>query len=116
MNALMVANQANVSAPPAGPCEDVDAIVAELRAFRDAHQIPDGDIIIAYGYDDSLMPGGRTVHREDLDKDFPSNLVLVQHVSLHGAVLNSAAMRKWGISASTPSPARRGDRAQGRLQ
>jgi predicted amidohydrolase YtcJ len=103
LNALMVANQANISAPPAGPCPDVDAIVDQLRRFRDSRRIPVGEIIVAYGYDDSLMRGGQ-LHREDLDNDFPNNPVLVQHVSLHGAVLNSAAMRKWGISAATPTP------------
>ena len=103
INALTVANQANISAP-AGSCADADAIVAELRKFRDTKGIPDGEIIMAYGYDDSVMPGGRTSHREDLDKDFPRNPILVHHVSLHGAVLNSAAMSKWGISAATPTP------------
>ena len=29
---------------------------------------------------------------------------MVGHVSLHGAVLNSAAMKKYGISAATETP------------
>lgn len=44
------------------------------------------------------------MHKEDLDADFPDNPVLVGHVSMHGAVLNSAAMRKFGISAATVTP------------
>ncbi|EUA92008.1 amidohydrolase family protein [Mycobacterium ulcerans str. Harvey] len=99
-----MANQVNVFAPPAGPAADVEAIVAELKKFRDARDIADGEIIMAYGYDETVMPDGRTLHREDLDADFPNNPVLVGHVSLHGAVLNSAAMQKFGISADTETP------------
>lgn len=104
INALTVANQVNVFAPPAGPGADVDAIVAELRKFRDARNIGEGELIIGYGYDETVMPNGRTLHREDLDRDFPNNPVLVGHVSLHGAVLNSAALNKFGISANTITP------------
>ena len=59
---------------------------------------------MAYGYDDTSMPGGRTLTRDDLDKDFPDNPVMVGHTSLHGAVLNSAAFKKYGISAATKTP------------
>lgn len=104
INSITVANQVNVFAPPAGPGRDVGAIVAELRKFRDARRIPPGETVVAYGYDETLMPGGRTLHREDLDVDFPDNPVLVGHVSMHGAVLNSAAMRAYGISADTVTP------------
>jgi predicted amidohydrolase YtcJ len=104
INSLMVANQVNVYAPPAGPATDAGAIVAELRKFRDARQIPEGQIIMAFGYDETLMPAGRALHREDLDADFPNNPVVVGHVSMHGAMLNSAAMRKYGISADTVTP------------
>ncbi|OOK84280.1 amidohydrolase family protein [Mycobacterium kansasii] len=57
INALTVANQVNVFAPPAGPGADVDAIVAELKSFRDARNIPEGEVIMGYGYDETVMPG-----------------------------------------------------------
>ncbi len=38
--ALTVANQVNVSAPPAGPAADVDGIVAEVAKFRDSRHVP----------------------------------------------------------------------------
>lgn len=104
INALTMANQVNVFSPPAGPGKDVDAIVAELKKFRDARKIPEGEVIMAYGYDETSMPGGRMLGRDDLDKDFPNNPVMVGHTSLHGAVLNSAAFRKYGISAETKTP------------
>jgi len=104
INSLTVANQVNVFAPPAGPGADVAAIVHALKSFRDSQRIPADEMIVAYGYDDTLMPGGRTLHKEDLDADFPDNPVLVGHVSMHGAVLNSAAMRKFDITAATETP------------
>ena len=57
-----------------------------------------------YGYDENVMPKGRHVNRDDLDRAFPDNPVLVGHVSMHGAVLNSAAMKKWNVSAATKTP------------
>ena len=104
INSLTMANQVNVFAPPAGPGKDVEAIVAEIVKFRDARKIPDGETIMAYGYDETSMPGGRTLTRDDLDRDFPNNPVMVGHTSLHGAVLNSAAFKKYGISAATKTP------------
>jgi predicted amidohydrolase YtcJ len=104
INSLTMANQVNVFAPPAGPGKDVEAIVAELVKFRDARKIPEGETIMAYGYDETSMPGGRTLTRDDLDRDFPNNPVMVGHTSLHGAVLNSAAFKKYGISAATKTP------------
>jgi predicted amidohydrolase YtcJ len=104
VSALSVANQANLYPPPAGPGKDVESIVAALVRFRDERKIPPGEVIQAYGYDDTAMPEGRLLNRDDLDAAFPDNPVLVGHVSMHGAVLNSAAMKKWNVSAATKTP------------
>ncbi len=104
ISALTVANQVNLYAPPAGPGKDVASIVAELVKFRDANKIAKGEVIQAYGYDENVMPDGRLLNRDDLDKAFPDNPVLVGHVSMHGAVLNSAAMKRWNVSAKTKTP------------
>lgn len=103
-SALSVANQVNLYAPPAGPGKDVPGIIAALQAFRDENRIPKGQLIQAYGYDENVMPEGRLLNRDDLDAAFPDNPVLVGHVSMHGGVLNSAAMKQWGVSADTPTP------------
>ncbi len=104
ISSITVANQVNVFAPPAGPGKDVSSIVAELKKYRDANKIPPGEVIQAYGYDENVMPKGAELTRDDLDKDFPDNPVIVGHVSMHGAVLNSAAMKKYGYSAATKTP------------
>jgi predicted amidohydrolase YtcJ len=61
-------------------------------------------LIQAYGYDENAMPNGVGLTRYDLDKDFPDNPVMVGHVSMHGAVLNSAAMKKYDVTARTKTP------------
>jgi hypothetical protein len=104
ISALTVANQVNVYAPPAGPGKDAESIVAELVKFRDAHKIAKGEVIQAYGYDENVMPKGQLLNRDHLDQALPDNPVLVGHVSMHGAVLNSAAMKKWGLSEKTMTP------------
>ena len=104
INALSVANQAKVYAPPVGPGSDVTAIIAAIEKFRGENNVPAGELIQAYGYDDTVMPDGRLLNRDDLDEAFPDNPVIVGHVSMHGAVLNSLALEKYGISAATETP------------
>jgi predicted amidohydrolase YtcJ len=105
INALSVASQVKLYAPPAGPGKDVESIVAELKRFARDRNISKGEMIMAYGYDDTVMPNGRLLNRDDLDEAFPDNPVRVDHVSMHGAVLNSQALRQYGIDANTETPA-----------
>lgn len=104
INALTMSTQANVSAPPVGPAENADDIVAELVRFTKGRPRGADQLFIGYGYDENLMPKGHPLTRFDLDAAFPDTPVLVMHVSLHGAVLNSAAFAKYGISAATETP------------
>ena len=104
INSLLVANQAKVYAPPSGSGRDVPSIIAELKKFAKERNIPTGELIMAYGYDNSVMPNGRLLNRDDLDEAFPDNPVRVDHVSMHGAVMNSLALEKSGISAATETP------------
>ncbi len=104
INSLLVANQCKVYAPPSGPGKDVESIIAELKRFAEERKIPKGEMIMGYGYDDTVMPDGRLLNRDDLDKAFPDNPVRIDHVSMHGAVMNSLALKKYGISAATRTP------------
>src|SRR5262249_23517482 len=99
-----MANQANVSAPPAGPAHNPQEIVAELKKFAQARGIKPGEFVLGYGYDENLMPQGLQLTRDDLDPAFPDNPVVVIHVSEHVAVFNSTALKKFGISAAINSP------------
>ena len=104
INSLLVANQCKLYAPPSGPGKDVESIVEALKKFADERKIQKGEMIMGYGYDENVMPDGKLLNRDDLDKAFPDNPVRVDHVSMHGCVLNSLAMKFYGISAETKTP------------
>ncbi len=104
INCLQVAHQANCFAPPAGPGKSIADIIASLKATQAKFKIPDGEFIVGYGYDGDAITDGREMSAADLDAAFPDNPVFVQHVSLHGAVCNSAALKKFKISKETPTP------------
>ncbi|MBL9176052.1 MAG: amidohydrolase [Verrucomicrobiales bacterium] len=104
INSLSVASQANCYAPPFGPGDTKQGILDALKRTRAEKQVPDDAVLLGYGYDDSIFPEGGRLTAADLDAQFPVQPVMVQHVSLHGAVLNSAALRKYGITAATETP------------
>ncbi len=104
INSLLVANQCKLYPPPSGPGQDVTSIIAELREYAADRKIPEGELIMGYGYDDAVMPNGRLLNRDDLDEAFPNHPVRIDHVSMHGAVMNSLALKKYGISAETETP------------
>jgi predicted amidohydrolase YtcJ len=105
INSLSVASQANCYAPPFGPGNTKAGIINALKKLQADRKIgPGAPVIMGYGYDDSIFPDGGKLTASDLDADFPNNPVMVQHVSLHGAVLNSVALKKYNITAATPTP------------
>ncbi len=96
---------ANVSRPPVGEVENIPALLAALDAHAKKVGARDGTWVVGYGYDREGLAEQRELTRDDLDARFPRNPVAVIHVSSHGAVLNSAALRAVGIGAQTPTPA-----------
>lgn len=103
INAPTLSRMVNVSPSPVGPGDSVARIVAALRAWQDEARVPDGGWIMAWGYDDSMVKGAKLTKHE-LDAAFPNHKLLVLHVSLHGAVLNSRALEWAGITPDTPTP------------
>ncbi|MFO1394101.1 MAG: amidohydrolase [Steroidobacteraceae bacterium] len=103
INAPALSQQVNVSPPPVGPGDTAEHIVQALQAWQAKAKVPDGGWILAWGYDDSMVQGDNLTKRQ-LDAAFPNHKVLVLHVSLHGAVLNSNALAWAGVTAATPTP------------
>jgi predicted amidohydrolase YtcJ len=102
--ATMIANYANVSAPPVGPAASIADIVTVLKQQVARHPLKPGDWLIGYGYDGAALEDGRDATRDDFDKNFPDTPLLLVHVSGHGGLLNSAGFRAVGIDANTPTP------------
>lgn len=101
MSSLAMGSQANCQPAPAGEGNSVAGIVKALQKIKADKNIPDGETIIGYGYDDNAMPNGILLNRDDLDKALPNNSVIVIHVSMHGVVLNSKAMKNFNINSET---------------
>ncbi|MEM7410149.1 MAG: amidohydrolase [Myxococcota bacterium] len=95
---------ANVSRPPVGSVTSIPQLIDALKELAERTRKQPGDWIIAYGYEKEGLVEAREVTRDDLDPHFPDNPVVLIHVSSHGAVLNSAALARAGIDASTPTP------------
>ncbi len=104
MSAVMMVNQVNVAAPPMGDAQDIPTILDKLAAFKAERQIADDDWLVGWGYDQDLLKERRHLTKQDIDARFPTNKVLIIHVSMHGAVLNSPALAWAGIDASTETP------------
>ena len=104
MFALNMVNQVNVAIPPVGPCTKIADVVDALKTYRDEHSVPEGEWIVAWGYDQDGLEEQRHITRADLDPAFPDHKVMLIHVSSHGAVLNSQALAASGIDASTETP------------
>jgi hypothetical protein len=79
---------------------DAEEIVAAVRKHAEGY--PPGRPIIAYRWDYPSCPDPR---KEILDAAFPDNPVVLVQFSGHGLWLNSAALRKVGISRESPDPA-----------
>jgi predicted amidohydrolase YtcJ len=105
LDSLTMADRVNVSAPPVGPASNPDEIVAELKKAAAAKGLKPGELLLGWGYDENLMPKGTELTRDQLDAAFPDNPVGIIHVSMHGAVINSKAMEKYGYTDGMPTPA-----------
>jgi predicted amidohydrolase YtcJ len=102
--ALLLPTMANCSSPPVGPVKTNADIVTQLKRLQHQRKIPKGAFIVGYGFDMNLVADKNVLSAADLDPAFPDSPVMVIHVSLHGAVLNSAALKKFQITADTPTP------------
>jgi predicted amidohydrolase YtcJ len=97
--------QALCASPPAGPCTRVADVIAQLKKLQIQRSIGPGQFVIGYGYDPDLLAEKRPPTKQELDAAFPDNPVFIVHVSGHGAMLNSKALARYGITAATPTPA-----------
>lgn len=104
INSVRMATWANVSAPPVGSVRNIADLIATLQENKVRQKLGRGDWLFAYGYDGTAISDGRELTRDDLDPHFPDNPVMLLHVSLHGAVLNSAGFAAVGFDLFAPTP------------
>ncbi len=94
----------DLSSPPVGEISTIDDIVKSLRNWIEDNQVPAGERVTGFGYDDSLLLERRHPTRRDLDQASSRHPIVIRHVSGHLLVANSYALDVAGISALTPNP------------
>jgi predicted amidohydrolase YtcJ len=87
---------------PAAGCVKGEDVVEALRAK--AEETPPGKWLMGWGYAPYLLDDKKDLTREDLDRATKEHPVCLVHVSVHGAVVNSLALKELGFTKKTPDP------------
>lgn len=94
----------NLAPPPAGPVRTIADICAALREYIAAKGIPPGELVLASGYDDSLLKEKRHPTRADLDEVSEVHPICIVHTSAHLAVYNSLLLSRVGYVDAGSAP------------
>ena len=94
----------DLSSPPVGDVTSVDDIVRKLQRRIENRNIPPGELVYGYGYDDSLLAELRHPDRDDLDRASSDHPIVIRHVSGHLLAANSMALLEAGVGANTADP------------
>ena len=95
----------DLSSPLVGDVTSVDDIVRKLQRRIENRNIPPGELVYGYGYDDSLLAELRHPDRDDLDRASSDHPIVIRHVSGHLLAANSMALLEAGVGANTADPA-----------
>lgn len=87
---------------PAAGCAKGEDVIAALKA--QAAGTPPGKWIMGWGYASYLLDDKKNLTRLDLDRASTKHPICLVHVSVHGAVVNSLALKKLGFTKKTPNP------------
>ena len=90
--------------PPVGDVGSIADIVAKVRTYIQTTKVPAGTLVVATGYDDSLLAENRHPTAQDLDAISPDHPVILIHVSGHLASANRAALALVGYTKASPDP------------
>ncbi|MFC3039879.1 amidohydrolase [Virgibacillus xinjiangensis] len=95
----LLKDQVNCSTPPNESITDIQQIIEEK-----VKETPDGEWVIGYGYDDTLLAEKRHPTKGDLDKVAPNHPIIIRHISGHLAVANSLALELGGLEDDASDP------------
>ncbi|MBO3098608.1 amidohydrolase [Gelidibacter pelagius] len=103
----MVSNtmgQVDLNPQPVGTVVNIEDILKKLETFKEERNIPDGEWIFGWGYDDGELAEKRHPTKRDIDKVLPNNPVYLQHTSGHMGVANTLALEKLNVNSESKSP------------
>ncbi|TFG95227.1 MAG: amidohydrolase [Myxococcales bacterium] len=92
----------DLNSPPVGDLRSIDDIVARLA--ERAASTEEGEWVVGWSYDDTLLSDRRHPTRGDLDRASTRHPIVVWHISGHLCVANSAALERAGIDAAHTDP------------
>jgi predicted amidohydrolase YtcJ len=87
---------------PAAGCRRGEQVIEALRI--QAKKTKPGKWIMGWGYAPYLLEDQKDLTREDLDRASGKHPICLVHVSVHGAVVNSLALKELGFQKKTPDP------------
>ena len=99
------AMSANLLPPPDGGVSNVASLIETLNTFSQNSILKEQfGLLYGFGYDDSQLAERRHPTRAELDRVSQDQPVLVIHQSGHFGVVNSAGLKKLGITAASDNP------------
>lgn len=96
--------QVNLNSPPVGEVASIDDIMQRMKTYKSDNNIPDGEWVFGWGYDESQLKELRHPNKKEIDAVLPNNPVYLQHTSGHMGVGNSMALEKMNVTSKTPNP------------
>ena len=103
----MVSNsmgQVDLNPEPVGDVKTITDITKKIKAYKADNNIPDGEWIVGWGYDDGQLEEKRHPTKQEIDAVLPNNPVYLMHTSGHMGVGNSMALKEMNVNAETPNP------------
>lgn len=93
---------ADVNCPPIGDVKSIAEVLERIRAL--GSRTPEGEWLVAYGFDDTLIAEKRFVTCDELDQVSTKHPIYVMHISGHMGVANHAALEAADIGEEKPDP------------
>ncbi len=86
------------------PVTDVAGVMAAIRDYLARTPAQPGRWATVWQFDHETLAEKRYITRAELDAIAPDRPLVVLHLSLHGALANTAALKAAGIDETTPVP------------
>ena len=100
---LQTAGGLDLADPATGDTASVAKLLAAVKRY--GAKVPKGGWVVVWRYDDAGLAERRHITRAELDSILPDRKVVLLHVSLHGLVANSAALKAAKLSDGMKPPA-----------
>lgn len=95
--AMQMAGGLNLDTLKGGPVADITSLGGAIRDYVSQHAIAKGAPVVVWQYDPERLTEKRHVTRAELDAMVPGHRVILIHISVHGIIASTEALRAAGI-------------------